>query len=390
MFFKKKKEEETKVTTPVEEKKEKTSAGSKVIKLLATLVVLFSFGWAIYSSVLFIKDSNNASSSADSYITLNGKNTTESKKVFEEFGTNKQKKAADFALVGTKFFISETKITPDLLNESSKEYFVGEGNKNFYLYNLTKEVAKNNLKTDFANNIFYLDLNDADEGDYLIYSDAIITSDKKDINPYSLLTNETIYYTSYTLPNSNGLRKKITIRNNEASPFLLINLKYCGSSLPTNHYDLVIFYQQYDSSLNYISDTREKTNIVKSIIEKNIDTNKYSFYIASSIQDAYNTNAIISIAISDSIEYDYTSIFTIEDNSNFKTKVIDDSSSPLINYDYYPEIRELTGYLDKAGENYKDVTGNDIQLTTSHHVGKESFMLQDNSEYSNKINNYIL
>ena len=62
------------------------------------------------------------------------------------------------------------------------------------------------------------------------------------------------------------------------------------------------------------------------------------------------------------------------------------TSTSLAGYDANPEVREMVGYLDRGGQYYLDVIGNDISSTTFTRVGKESFLLSESGSVSEKIN----
>ncbi len=390
--------EENKVEEEVSSKPVSTkrfSKGAIFTRIITGGLVLATFGMLCYSIFLLIHDSTSSTASPDTYITLSGKNVADSKKVFSEFGDAKQKKAADLAVVGTKLFLSEHKITPDLLSISNTSSIVGEGNSNFYLYNVTQDVSKfSSGQSDINNNIFYIELNNLEAGDYLVYSDATNSTNKKDFNPYSLATGETIRYTIYTLPNSSTKeRKRITIRNNEASPYLLINVQNTGSTLPESRYDAVIFNTQYeekdDHSFGYTENVEEeKKSSLAALVNENIDATLYKVKVVSSLKEASTINATMAFAVG-ATSKDITSLFTINSSmSDISTNVLGDTS-PLKGYDANPEVRELVGYLDNAGKYYQGVYGNDISSSSFTRVGKESFLLTDSSTVTSKINTLL-
>lgn len=375
-------------TISLEQKKKKREL---VFKIISSSLVFVSLGLFIYSVFLLISDSTTSSSSPDSYITLMGSNITKSKEIYSQFGNKKKKKAADFALIGTKFFLSETKITPSLYDGKHNSSILGEGNTNFYLYNVTSNPSKFSLgQSYFENNTYYVDLNNIEEGDYLIYSDYTNSLNKNDLNPYSLSTDESVYYSSYSLPDENGMRKRITIRNNSSSPFLLINITNCGTTLPTKYYDAVIFFTQYERGeeaddftlLEKKSD--EQLKELNDLAEKKFSKSQYKVKVATSLQDAYNTNAILSFSLSSNDEK-ITSLYTIGKNEkNFTTEILSDTSA-LRSYDANPEIREMIGYLGRAGENNIGVVGNDVHTTNSYHMGKESYILSYSDDVMSEI-----
>lgn len=363
--------------------KPKKTTDKKVLitKILFLSIVLACFAMFIYSIVLLVKDTSTSTGGDESYIALKGKNEKDSEKIYSEYGNEKQNKGGDFSIIGTKFFFSESKITPSLLSSSNSDAIFGEGRTNFYLYKLVDNVFSSSWKTISSEGIYYIDLNLLDDGDYVIFSDTT-HEDRKSINPYSLSSNTAINYVSYSLPNENGERKRITIRNNKVSPFLIINVLSCGTTLPDEYYDAVLLYQEYyieDEKL-VKKDVSEKKDYLTNSILPSID-DKFKVKVVSSIQEAFDANANLAFSIG---EIDLTSLYT---NYQYQTKTYESGS--LIGYDYYPEIRELTGYLDNAGKHYPNVICNDTVISENKNIGKESFMFVDNSETIVKIDSIL-
>ena len=359
-------------------KKKEYPIGRAIGRSALSLLVLASFvlaGFSIYERIAYTQEEANGE---ESYLTLRGKSITESRSIYSAFGAAKKKKAHDISLVGTKLFLSETKITPSLLTSSNASLITG-GGANFYLYNLTDDVPlAATAKSDFSNNEFYIDLNNLEEGDYLIYSDVNSSKDNKaGINPYSLDFTKAIYLEAYSLPDTTtGIRKRITVRNNQASPFLLINITSAGTTLSSNRADAVLFDSCYsqDSKGNFsLNSETSSDNHLESLKETLSQNGKYQIKVAKSLEEAISTKATFSFALSSSIREDYTSFYTI-DSTSLHTNLLP-STSALANYDANPEIRELTGYLDEAGKAYPGVVGND-SLYTGSYQGKESFLIQ--------------
>ncbi len=401
MFRKKKKQEETSNETISEEKEvpssfsvaeKKPSRFPLFIKVVSAILAIASIGLVAYSCFLLISDSND-SLSDESYITLTGKNINESKQVYSRFGKEKMKKASDFALIGTKLFLSETKITPDLLSSEHTSDILGQGNSNFYLYNLTTDTSKfASGQSHFESNQFYIDLGKINEGDYLVYSDYYNSVDSENLNPYSLSTNEAISYTTYSLPDpETKTRKRITIKNNSSSPFLVIRVKNCGSVLPTNVYDAVIFYASYqqgeDGSFTEIENSKEDIDKLSQLVIDNSDFSKANLKVkvVGSLQEAYDMKCSYSFALAKDVKTT-TSLYT-KGNTDYLTNTLKDTS--LEGYDANPEIREMTGYLGCAGENRIGVTGNKTHIKDSSHIGKESYLLGETLDVLDAIKTFL-
>lgn len=396
-MFKKKKKENTKAEETAsihatmadsghtEKENGKKSRFPLVVKIISSALVVSSAAFLCYSIYLFIDDTKN-SASDDAYITLNGKTIQESKNILSMFGDEKKNKAYDYAILGDKFFLSETKITPSILDGSATNY-IGEGKNNLFLYNLTTNQSKFALgETDIKNHQYYFDLSVLDEGDYLIYSDEGSFSSLKDYNPYSLSCDKTIHYETYTLPNEDGIRKRITIRNNKESPYTILNVKKCGSTLPTKNYDLVVFKSEYDSSLNKIEENDlESYNKARKVIEETYSY-KYKIKFASSLQEAYDTTATLSISLTGE-DMNYMSIFSKKNSSFLQANTLSDNL--LAGYDKNPEIRELSGYIGRAGENLSSVTGNATITHSDSHIGKDSYLISQDETMITKINQIL-
>lgn len=380
-------EETTSIHAPLPDANphEKKSRFPLVMKIISSALVLSSAAFLCYSIYLFIDDTKN-SASDDAYITLNGKSIQESKNLLSMFGEEKKNKAYDYAVLGDKFFLSETKITPSVLDGSATSY-IGEGKNNLFLYNLTTNQSKFDLgSTDIKNHQYYFDLSVLDEGDYLIYSDEGSFSSLKDYNPYSLSCDKTIHYETYTLPNEDGIRKRITLRNNKESPYTILNVKKCGSTLPTKNYDLVVFQSEYDSSLNKIEDNDlESYNKARKTIEETYSS-KYKIKFASSMQEAYDTNATLSISLT-SENMNYMSVYAKKNSSFLDANTL--SGTLLAGYDKNPEIRELSGYIGRAGENLSSVKGNDTITHSDSHIGKDSYLISQDETLITKINQIL-
>lgn len=369
-------------TSTVDHKKISKDRKIILFKAITGALAVCSVAMLCYAIFQLFYDSSNSNYSSESYITLDGKSIQESKTIYSQFGSKKKKCAADYALLGSKLFISETKIYPSLLKSENKNSIFGEGNTNFYLYDLTTDTSKfTKGQSNSENNSYYIELTNISEGDYLIYSDSVNSKNKSDINPYSLSTDEAINYVSYSLPDDKGIRKRITIRNNSSSPYLLINIKNCGSSLPNDYYDAVVFYSQYEQKENTdeYNSSSEKTEddkkAVSNLLNESFSTSNYKIKFVDNIQEAYNAKANKSFALYNGNEI-ITSTYLIGNNNSLKTNVLSSNSS-LSGYDSNPEIRELTGYLGKAGERNLGVYGNDITTSNSLHLGKECYLINE-------------
>ncbi len=380
-----------KITVSKNHEENSTKEKNKNNNLIKFITLFFSSLMIILTIIccsFAISKKSYSKNENDSFITLTNKNYTNSKLIYDKFGKDNQNKIKDYSLIGTKLFISESKIVPELLSNENSTKWTSNGN-NFALYNLTNNTSEYH-KTDFINEKFYINLANCEEGDYIIYNQSSTGQPLSisEINPYSIKSNDSINLTFYSLPNNEGTRKKIRLRNNKVSPFTIITVSNFGKNLPNNYYDCVISKEIY----NYL--TLEKNQINENelnTIENQIsDLNSKSVYkykFVKSLDEINSTNAVYSICLSSTVDCEYkTSVYISKQNANILT------DTSLKNYDKNPEIREITGYLDCAGMSYYDVIGNNIiGSSSSNQIGKESYILKvDNIlDLNTTISNFI-
>lgn len=402
MFSKKKQEKQEKTdekkvekvsepTNITEEKEpvEKPKVKGYFIRSLSALLALASVGFAFYALFLLVKDGLSTSDSISSYLLLTDKTASQSKAVYDTFLTTNQKGIKDYAFIGNKLFVSESKITPNLIEGKDGSAAFGKNYLDIALWDVTNNISFNNaLTSDSKNGKFYIDLQEAPTGDYLIYPYQSVSTNHEASNtaPYSLSEKESISKTFYT-PIENGKRRKIVFKNNSASPFTLISITETGTILPNDYYDAVIFYQQYnlEDSASYSYTEGEISALQEAVISIN-NAGNYKVVFAENLKSANAYNSTYSICLSKHISSDYNSLY-IQKDGYICEKLLDGSS--LNDYDKYPEIREMTGYLDKAGEAYQDVLANDVLSGLVTRYGKESVLLEMDSDLSTQLVSYL-
>ncbi len=378
MFSKKKKETETapveKETENVEQPKEKDKAGNgaSFFRVTSFVLCLGLLGFSLYCVSARIISGQDGSG-ASSFLTLNGKTAIETKNLLASYGKAKQKKANDYAFIGTKFFLSENKITPSSLEE--KNFFREGDYHNFALYDISHSTTKV-FPSDIGNGKAFIDFSKATEGEYFLYpfSDEQTISQSSDYNFYSLSSEETVMETVYSLPDASGERTSITLRNNKVSPFSMFQVKKVGSILPEDYYDVVLFYQEY-SGATCTHPSEESLTKLKSIATSLGEETDYKICVASTLEEALQVKATISLALSSSEDTVTTSCFTKASYSSFHSMSLTDTE--LKGYDAAPEIRESLGYVGQASKAYAGVPGNEIPQSLNGHIGKEPFLLHD-------------
>lgn len=377
--------------SPAKEDK-KTSVFRWFFRVLTLLLVIFLLVWSVISFVTLFK---RTSRNDNSFILLDGKNQKQTTQILNAFGydeqsLSKKRKIKDFYLIGSQFFASEVSLSPTVFSNPSA--VAGNNADQLSLYNLSDDVSYSvKSSTHFADKKYSIDFSLLDDGDYLLYSKgASVLTSKSSIYPYSIDSDETISLSGYTLPDRDGARKRITVKNNINSPYTIISVFKAGSTLPSNVYDVVIYPAYYSSNLEIA--TRKETfvdeketfvddmNKLLSLMKEDktqIDIDKYSTKVCNDIFEAKKINASISVAVSLEDDISFCSAYYSGFYPSFATKTLS-SDSPLIGYDYYPDIREMQGMISKASFSYPGVVGNNLFPVELSRTGKESFLISKN------------
>lgn len=377
------------ITNPNAQANQKVQARKRhafAFKVVLSILVIASVAYATYAIISFIRTSVNQSSEKESYLTLSGKNYAESKVVYDSFGKENsaisfKNSIKDYAFISNHLFLSTHKITPESFVNEEKDFssLVPQNYEGYALYNVTDNVSYSTaLSTDYENGIYSIDLSKCQAGDYLIYPYNDDTSlSKESIYPVSIHSSDAIRETFYTLPNSNKQRKRIVFKNNSASPYTLISITDSGDKLPDGYYDAVILNQEFTESESGLVDNGssndEETKLLSDAVQSINNEYVYKVTYAKDIKEANSIKASISIALSNDIDANYTSVYLPK--NGYESKVLP-SSSILQGYDYYPEVRELTGYLDNAGNGYSGVIGNDLLSLSNSVYGKEAYLVK--------------
>jgi hypothetical protein len=381
-------------TAPKDELAAKKKRNDKIIRLVSLLVSLATLGAAVYCVAVFFSDPTFNKTKSESYLCLTNKSVNDSKKVYDSFGTansslSNKLKIKDYGFVGTKMFVSETKIDKDIVLPATAEKAAGSGSSGMALYNVSASPhTSSQWKTDFASGKAYIDLSLLAEGDYLIYPYQTDQGENTStIYPYSVSSETSISETLYTFKDASGKRKKIVFKNNAVSPYTLISVTQSGEKLPSGYYDAVLFSQEFlnDGSGNlYDIGTAPKTDLdsLKATADAiNAKGNLKVTYV-SSLSAASAIQSLKSVCLSSVLTDSYASFLTSD--SNYKTQVLAGTSS-LAGYDEYPEVREMTGYLEHAGEGYSGVTGNSLLAPVTTRLGKESYLVSNSTDRVSQV-----
>ncbi len=380
--------------SPAEVPPVKRNVSGILAKVISAAIVLAVFGTAVYSVALLLRDQTKATQ--DGYITLQGKSYSQSVRKYGEFGTtdaNKSRrgKLKDVAVLGNRLFLSESKITPSLYDGAHNDKIVsGDGYIGFALYNLNQDSTGD--VTLFSSG-YAIDVSYLSAGDYLVFPiQKDIPVSNHDRYPYSLSSEKSFDESFYSLPDRAGNRKRVTLKNNKLSPYFIIRVEECGSVLPDDYYDAVVFRSFYQKTgTDTDTDTRfvplpqidDNSQAAYHSLAEQVTAEKiYKIKAVASLKEADKTKATLAVGFSDSITKNLASVYTVSYYPGFRAKAL--SQSELKGYDCYPEIRELSGYLDKSGEGYADVDGNSILAVDDDHIGKESFLLKTSASTNNE------
>ncbi len=384
MFFHRKKEEEKKEvpspslpTRQTEKKEEKKEGFPLAGKIACSLICLSLLALSVYSLVSLIRQGTGGGKSKEDYIVLEGKNVNETRDFFNQtdkngnlkFSKDNKNKIKDYYFIGSKLFVSENKLTPSRYKDNLVS--MAEG-KDIALYSISSDVNysyNSNLSTKISSSIAYIDLNQAREGDYLLYPIGGTEDGQSGIAPYSIDSDEGIEESVYTLPDKEGKRKRVTLKNNRNSPYTILSVRNCGSHLPSNCYDILLRNQQYKETQDGYRPIDSSGEDLSSLAEK-LGQDSLSVKAVSSLSEASKRKSSLLFTLPLEEGKGYTSLFT--PLTSLQTKVRE--SSDLKGYDAIPEIREAVGALEHAGEYYYNVPYNNVPPSSAH-IGKESILL---------------
>jgi len=376
-----------------EEKKKKSLWPKALLASLVLALTVATLGLTVASFVELF--SSNGSDDANRYLLLSGKNYSETKTILSGFGTenpaeSNQGKLRDLAVLGDHLFASESPLSPSLLSASKASDWFGEGHSNLALYDVNEGIVLSNTRsTRLSEGVYDIDFSYVPEGSYVLYpTDAEISSSlpKAKVYPYSLAGSPSLSLSFETLPDESGKRKEVTLRNNRRSPYTLLEVSSVGSVPKPERYDVVLLSSSYalDAKGNAVrKDPEDSLSGALADLSKALSASPrgYSVKVVSSLEEARKTTASVSIALSSSVS-DTSSVFL--NRFGLSTSVLP-SSSLLAGYDALPEIRELSGRLEKSGAGYPGVEGNRLFAPDSSLLGKESFVLKDRESLASDV-----
>lgn len=295
------------------------------IRGVLIIVNALLIAYASYLSVVSIIDlvKENKEKDQGDVITLLDKTVDQSLELYDEYISNKVD-VVDVAIYGNYLLTSSSRVTHNSFESQGAVTLVkvvGEGSPNFNEPKLTYTL--NNCISS------QIDLFSLEQGDYLICKDYDVT--KPNIkNVYHYTGEEMLKETIYSLPESDGTRKKIEIKGKNSSPALVISVTNV-SACPESYHDFIILNQLQEENLepSWIKDLKDN----------------YKVKVVNDLVDAYKEDATYCISL-------------VEGTSLIKSNYVESelfTSSSLITseslegLDSNNEIRELGGYLFNAG-----------------------------------------
>lgn len=331
-------------------------------------VVLASY--LVFEASMKIYNFASSLNNKEDIILLNNKNKEESLKIYDQFliKNNDQYinyEIYDIGIYGGYLHLSYTNMD---------NHFYQLKNNITSLINVTNNIYQNtffNEETDENYLNTGINLTKLENGDYILVNEYITSDDENNKHIALKLNNINDYEkTIYTLPNENGVRKKIVIKNKYSSPCLVISVSNINS-LPQNYYDFALIGEE------------EKV----SSFTKKFD--KYKIAHCSSLIDAFKTNSNYSLILKDVEKTLVPSQIKIKDS--FKD-LVSNENIVIDEYKYYEYVTELGGNLLHAGSCKEGVTSSFVvkPYLKGNDNGKYVVVINENidQEYLSKIINY--
>lgn len=286
-------------------------------------------------------------------ITLNGKSSKQSKKIYDDFiASNVENTVSinDYFIYGNYLHVNEYNSSIQSMSSFEELLFVKVGSGQFYNINLDYDVDNSLNKG--------VDLFSLSKGDYFILANYKDSTGKPKNKGDLLQLNKDNYVeeTIYSLPNKDGKRTKVSIKGKSSSPALVVSVTDVNV-LPNNYYDVTIIDQSGGTIKN--EDLRIKTlSGEKALLE------------------AYKVQSPYKIVLDENQKNEIVVSHYVDDINNNADLILEGA---LKNYDNNSYIRELGGYIFKAGTCQANVDGSCAlsSLQSTSHIG--SFVYSVNS-----------
>lgn len=336
---------ESKPVLSDDEKKFRNKQRSKfIIRIVLIVLNIALIAYLIFEIVLLVRSIiDEKKSDESSYITLCGKSKGESQKIFDKYNESEiTTDINDYAIVGNKLILSKYTLKSD--------YKTGFNN-----------LAINNVCAGSGYEIIgdgFIDLNSLEYGDYLVFP-AYSKEGKNSLGRFNSI--KSIAETIYTMPNDKMLRKKITFKSNRATEGLVINVQNV-TSLPNDYYDVVIYIE---------GDDKKEVKLDSKYKVKTCSSTKRDYSCV------YNTRATFAVTIGNS---NISPSYLLSNIEGFTKSTLNERDLEANTF-----IREISGYLTSAGSCYDEDSCIVKPYVTSSHIGKLSFVVNDDNELSKNI-----
>ncbi len=313
-----------------EELRRKVRAKKRVRGLLIAINALLAC-YFVFELSMKIADFVSASGTEDSdIIALNGNSRSRSIELYDRYiakdedGLYRTTDAYDFGIYG------------DYLHLSTHATEAGKYTsfRSLYLQNVSSGISFDSSMNRSLNGAYLnggIRLSSLEKGDYLVF-DEILTEQTyaSKHRAVKIRSASGIHKTIYTLPDSSGTRKKITVKSKDSSPALVLSVSACNA-LPKNCYDFVLI------------GSASATQSFRSLFSAD-----YKILAADSLEEAVQAASLYCFVLSEREDMLVSSYLSLNDESIVGDELYG-GESVIADQDKNVYIRELGGYMTGAG-----------------------------------------
>ncbi len=297
-----------------------------VVNAIVLAYLLYSIGDMVFSfaTTYFTEKDGDI-------ILIRNKNEEESKAIYDKY-IDKVVVANDYGIYGNYLHLNEHHIENKYFTSFERLVFVKVSDD-------TEYESKHDMILDGQFLDRGYDLSALSEGDYIVSvykkNETYKTEEKQKI--VKLASSSPIERTIFTLPDQDGIRKKITIKNKITSPCMVVSVKEV-TKLDDDYYDLVVI-----GANDKLDQLQDSALHIKKCDKEN------------GLTCAYKTKASYAIVLDENRETPLQSYY-LSPSSNFEADQVLDGNHALSGYDADEYIRELGGSILKAGYCIDDVS----------------------------------
>lgn len=313
-----------------EELRRKIRSKKRVRGLLIAINAILAC-YFVFELSMKIADFVSASGTEDSdIIALDGNSRNRSIELYDRYiaknedGLYQTTDAYDFGIYGDYLHLSAYGIEPGKYTSF----------RNLYLQNVSSGISFDSSMNRSLNGAYLnggIRLSSLDKGDYLVF-DEILTEQTyaSKHRAVKIRSASGIRKTVYTLPDSSGMRKKITVKSKDSSPALVLSVSSCNA-LPKDCYDFVII------------GSSSATQYFRSLFSAD-----YKIFAADSLKEAVQVSSLYCFVL-DEREHTLVSSYLSPTDENMIADERYGGDSAIAKQDKNVYIRELGGYLTDAG-----------------------------------------